>query len=665
MGDLDLRNLFEKLFYYRNLEKTRSTILKQLQELEVLTPELEASVKDAESVTELDDLYRPYRPKKRTRATQAREKGLEPLSKIIMNGTENPVEAAQEFIDENNGVEDKEQALSGARDIIAEIISDDAVARNKLRSLIMQKGFLVTRAVEEETQSPYQMYYQFSQAVKDIRSHQILAINRGEKDKYLHVKLEVPAEDAFSLIAENYLEGSSVNEVCINQIEEAIRESYKRLLFPSLEREIRNELTQKAEEQALNVFRDNLKNLLMTPPVHGKQILGLDPGYRTGCKLACIDETGRFLETSVIFPLQPYNQKEKAAEVVMSLLQRYKLNAIAIGNGTGGRESEEFIAETLASYNEPAEYTVVNEAGASVYSASKLASEEFPELDEAGRSAVSIARRVQDPLAELVKIEPRSIGVGQYQHDINQGRLEEVLDGVVEACVNQVGVDLNTASKVLLSRVAGISKPVAYNIVAYREENGVFKNREELKFVPRLGPATFKQCAGFLRIPGAENYLDRSAVHPESYDIAFRLIDKLGLAPSDLGKPEAIPGVDIAGLAGELDVGEYTLRDIIEEFKRPGRDPREDLPATVFKKDVLKIEDLKDGMELTGVIRNVVDFGAFVDIGVHQDGLIHISELAEKYVRHPSEVVKVGDTLKVKVLSVDIERRRISLSSKI
>jgi uncharacterized protein len=486
-------------------------------------------------------------------------------------------------------------------------------------------------------------------------------MNRGEQEKFLHVKIEFSDELAFSVLEKFYLRTVTSDEAR-KHVLAAIKDGWKRLLFPSLDREVRNELTSRAEEQALKIFNANLKGLLLTPPVPGKRILGLDPGYRTGCKLACIDETGKLLETTVIYPTPPHNKTEASAAVVKKLIEKYDLNTVAIGNGTAGRESEEFIAGVIAEMDREIEYTVVNEAGASIYSASKLGSSEFPDLDVAERSAVSISRRVQDHLAELVKIDPRSIGVGQYQHDVNQKRLEEVLTGVVEDCVNQVGVDLTTASATLLERVAGVNKTIATNIVAFREEYGAFKSRTDLKKVAKLGPASFKQCAGFLRIPNAENYLDRSAVHPESYKVAEKLIGLMQISYSDLGNPQAIPTVNIKKTALELGVGEPTLHDIVEEFKKPGRDPREDVPKPIFKKGVLHLEDLKAGMELTGVVRNVVDFGAFVDIGVHQDGLVHISQLADKFVKHPLDVVQVGDIINVTVLSVDVQKKRIALT---
>ena len=668
MTDEELRLLSEKLSQQRNLEKRREDIRRLLAEQDALTPEIEAALESAANITTLEDIYRPFRPRKRTRATIAREKGLEPLAQLIMAGDKDPEQSAPDYINAEKEVLTAEDALSGARDIIAEIISDDPKLRPQLRSFILDEG-IISSSVHKDAENAdntniYEMYFDFREPCKKIQPHRILAMNRGEKENVLQVKIEVPAEKILLLI-QNYYIKSSYHKNAQLQLFEAINDSWKRLLFPSLEREIRNTLTMKAEEQALKVFQENLKSLLMIPPVRGKRILAIDPGLRTGCKIACIDETGKLLETAVIFPTPPRLEKEKSAQTVLELLDKHNLNAIAIGNGTGGRETEAFIAEILETNKLNVEYTVVNEAGASVYSASKLGQAEFPALDVAERSAISIARRLQDSMAELVKIDPRSIGVGQYQHDVNQKQLAATLDGVVESCVNRVGVDLNTASPALLAYVAGINKAVAASIVAYREENGSFKSREELKKVPKLGPAAFKQCAGFLRIPDAENFLDRSAVHPESYTTAKKLMEMLGIAASDLGKKDfSLPQHNIKELAAALQVGEPTLRDILAEFVKPGRDPRDDLPQPVFKKGILELEDLKEGMELQGVVRNVVDFGAFVDIGVHADGLIHISELSTSYVKHPLDKVKVGDIVKVKVLSVDLQKKRISLSLK-
>ena len=662
MTDEELRLLVEKLSLNRNLENRRADIHRFLAEQGVLTSELETSIQKASNVTELEDIYRPFRPKKRTRATAAREKGLEPLAQLILKGQKDPEDAAPQFIDEEKEVLTAHAALAGARDIIAEIVSEEPKLRPALRSFVFKDGFIVTNVRGKES-GPYEMYYDYREPCRKVQPHRILAMNRGEREEILNVKIEVDETKAFPMIQAFYKQNNVTTNAEL-QLDEAIKDSWKRLLFPSLEREIRSELTQKAEEQAIRVFRENLRSLLMIPPVRGKRILAMDPGLRTGCKVACVDERGKLLETAVIFPIPPRNQKEKAARTVLALLEKHALNAIAIGNGTGGRETEMFVVELLEAHQQEVAYTVVNEAGASVYSASKLGQAEFPHLDVSERSAVSLARRVQDAMAELVKIDPRSIGVGQYQHDVNQKKLTVVLEGVVESCVNQVGVDLNTASPALLEHVAGINKTVAVNIVSYRENNGPFNSRKELKKVPKLGPAAFKQGAGFLRISTAENYLDRTSVHPESYDTAEKLMQLIGIGPEELGQGGTIPQVNIGELAEALKVGEPTLRDILEEFKKPARDPRDDLPQPVFKKGVMNMEDLKDNMEIQGVVRNVVDFGAFVDIGVHVDGLVHISQLSNRFIKHPLDVVKVGDIVNVRVLSVDTGKKRISLSMK-
>ena len=662
MTDEELRLLFEKVSLNRNLENRRADILRLLDEQGVLTPELTASIQTAGNVTELDDIYRPFRPKKRTRATIARGKGLEPLAMLILEGGNDPEEAASEFLDLEKEIVTLQDALAGARDILAEQISDEPKLRSVLRTFMIKEGYIVSSA-RVEGSGNYEMYYDYREPCRTVQPHRILAINRGEGEEVLNVKIEIPEEKAFSMMRGFYQQKSAVEKAKI-QLDEAIKDSWKRLLFPSLEREIRVALTQKGEEQAIRVFQENLRSLLMVPPVRGKRILAIDPGLRTGCKIACVNEQGKLLETAVIYPTPPRNEKDKAARVVLDLLEKHTLNAIAIGNGTGGRETEMFVVDLLEKHKKEIAYTVVNEAGASVYSASKLGQAEFPDLDVAERSAVSLARRVQDAMAELVKIEPRSIGVGQYQHDVNQKKLTAVLEGVVEACVNQVGVDLNTASPALLEHVAGINRTVAANIFAYRENNGPFNNRKELKKVPKLGPAAFKQCAGFLRIPDAENYLDRSAVHPESYETAHKLMHLIGIEREELGQDRTIPRVNMGEVAQALGVGEPTLRDILEEFKKPGRDPRDDMPKPVFKKGVLNMEDLKENMEIQGIIRNVVDFGAFVDIGVHVDGLVHISELSNSYVKHPLDVVKVGDIVNVRVLNVNTDKKRISLSMK-
>ncbi len=662
MTDEELRLLVDKLSLNRNLENRRADIHRFLEEQGVLTPELETSIQNANNVTELEDIYRPFKPKKRTRATIAKEKGLEPLAQLILEGEKDLEDAAQQFIDEEKEVLTAHDALAGARDIIAELISEEPKLRSALRSFVFKDGFIVTNVRGEES-GPYEMYYNYREPCRKVQPHRILAMNRGEREKVLNVKIEVPETKAFPMTQAFY----NQNKLTANaklQLDEAIKDSWKRLLFPSLEREIRSELTQKAEEQAIRVFKENLRSLLMIPPVRGKRIMAMDPGLRTGCKIACVDERGKLLETTVIFPIPPRNQKEKATRTVLALLEKHALNAIAIGNGTGGRETEMFVVELLEEHQQEVTYTVVNEAGASVYSASKLGQAEFPDLDVSERSAISLARRVQDSMAELVKIDPRSIGVGQYQHDVNQKKLNAVLAGVVESCVNRVGVDLNTASPALLEHVAGINKTVAENIVSYRENNGPFNSRKELKKVAKLGPVAFKQGAGFLRIPTAENYLDRTAVHPESYETAEKLMHQIGIVSEELGQGGIIPPVHIGELAAALQVGEPTLRDILEEFKKPGRDPRDDLPQPVFKKGILNMEDLKEEMEIQGVIRNVVDFGAFVDIGVHVDGLVHISQLSNRFIKHPLDVVKVGDIVNVRVLSVDTKKKRISLSMK-
>ena len=663
MTDEELRLLGEKLSFNRNLENRRADIHRLMDEQGVLTQELAKLISQALNVTELEDIYRPFKPKKRTRATIAREKGLEPLALLILDGQKDPEAVAPHFISGEKEVFTAHEALAGARDIIAEVISDEPKLRPLLRAFVFKEGFISANARSKEM-GIYEMYYNYREPCRKVQPHRILAINRGEREEFLNVKIEVPEARAHTIVQNLYQKANFTANAKL-QLEEAMRDSWKRLLFPSLEREVRSELTRKAEERAIRVFQENLRHLLMLPPIRGKRIMALDPGLRTGCKVACVDERGKLLETAVIYPIPPRNEKEKATQVILALLEKHELNAIAIGNGTGGRETERFVVELLEAHGKEVAYTVVNEAGASVYSASKLGQAEFPDLDVSERSAVSLARRVQDAMAELVKIDPRSIGVGQYQHDVNQKKLTAVLEGVVESCVNQVGVDLNTASPALLEHVAGINKIVAGNIFSYRENNGPFNSRKELKKVPKLGPAAFKQCAGFLRIPAAENYLDRTAVHPESYETADKLMHLIGIAPTELGQEGELPQIHIRELAVALQVGEPTLRDILEEFKKPGRDPRDDLPQPVFKKGILNIEDLNENMEIQGVIRNVVDFGAFVDIGVHVDGLIHISELSDRFIKHPLDVVKVGDIVNVRVLSVDLEKKRISLSMKV
>ena len=667
-GSLDdqvLREMAERLEYLRNLDKRREEIRKSLTEQDVLTEELEGKLAAARTLSELEDLYRPYRPKRRTRATVAKERGLEPLALWLMmqDPHGDPVAEAGKYIDAEKEVPDAESALAGARDILAETVSDDADIRKALRGMMMREGVLVTKAAKEED-SVYSMYYDFREPVRSMAAHRILAVNRGEREEYLKVSLEVPEEKALESIRGTYVRGSGAVSA---QVAEACGDAWERLIFPSLEREIRNELTDRANVSAIKVFSQNLHQLLMQPPIKGKVTLGVDPGFRTGCKLAVVDENGKVLDTGVGYFTLPGNEagKAAAARLIKGMVAKYGVTAIAIGNGTASRESEQFIVSLLPEMPGVA-YMIVSEAGASVYSASKLAAEEFPDFDVTQRSAVSIARRMQDPLAELVKIDPKAIGVGQYQHDLKQNELTEALDGVVEQCVNQVGVEVATASAELLSHVAGIGPALAKNIVAYREENGI-PTRQTLKKVPKLGPKAFEQCAGFLRVADSKNPLDSTGVHPESYDAAKALLEKLGYDLKNLkgGIPEIPLKARAFGeekLAAEIGVGLPTLKDMIAELQKPGRDPRDELPKPVLRTDVLDIKDLKPGMELTGTVRNVIDFGAFVDIGVHQDGLVHISRIADKFIRHPSEVLKVGDVVKVWVVSVDEKKQRIGLT---
>ena len=667
-GSLDdqvLREMAERLEYLRNLDKRREEIRKSLTEQDVLTEELEGKLAAARTLSELEDLYRPYRPKRRTRATVAKERGLEPLALWLMmqDPHGDPMAEAGKYIDAEKEVPDAESALAGARDILAETVSDDADIRKALRGMMMREGVLVTKAAKEED-SVYSMYYDFREPVRSMAAHRILAVNRGEREEYLKVSLEVPEEKALESIRGTYVRGSGVVSA---QVAEACGDAWERLIFPSLEREIRNELTDRANVSAIKVFSQNLHQLLMQPPIKGKVTLGVDPGFRTGCKLAVVDENGKVLDTGVGYFTLPGNEagKAAAARLIKGMVTKYGVTAIAIGNGTASRESEQFIVSLLPEMPGVA-YMIVSEAGASVYSASKLAAEEFPDFDVTQRSAVSIARRMQDPLAELVKIDPKAIGVGQYQHDLKQNELTEALDGVVEQCVNQVGVEVATASAELLSHVAGIGPALAKNIVAYREENGI-PTRQTLKKVPKLGPKAFEQCAGFLRVADSKNPLDSTGVHPESYDAAKALLEKLGYDLKNLkgGIPEIPLKARAFGeekLAAEIGVGLPTLKDMIAELQKPGRDPRDELPKPVLRTDVLDIKDLKPGMELTGTVRNVIDFGAFVDIGVHQDGLVHISRIADKFIRHPSEVLKVGDVVKVWVVSVDEKKQRIGLT---
>jgi len=670
LDDQILRELHDRLVYLRNLENRKEEIRRLIDEQGKLTDEISANLDKAETLQEIEDIYRPFKPKRRTRASIAREKGLEPLAVIIysqklIQGDINAL--ASEYLDEEKGVNTVEEAIQGAMDIIAETISDNAEYRRVIRELTFKEGVIVTSAKKEED-SPYRMYYDFKEPVSKIVPHRVLAINRGEKEEFLSVKLEAPEERIIE-----WLKGRTISKsgsIFTEIIEKAVEDAYKRLIVPSIENEIRGILTEEASEQAIKVFSENLRNLLLQPPVKGKIVLGLDPAYRTGCKLAVVNEIGKVLHTDVIYPTPPQNKVDEAAATLKALIEKYDVDVIAIGNGTASRESEIFVAGVIKTLNKKVRYMVVSEAGASVYSASKLAAEEFPDFDVSLRSAVSIARRLQDPLAELVKIDPKAIGVGQYQHDMNQKRLGEALSGVVESCVNSVGVDLNTASPSLLSYVAGINSTIANNIVEYREANGGFKTRKELMKVKKLGEKTFEQCAGFLRIPEGENILDNTSVHPESYDACEKLLKVTGHTLDDVRNKrlgnlkEEVAKLGTEKVASIIGVGVPTLNDIINELLKPGRDPRDELPPPLLVEDVLDIADLKPGMILDGTVRNVVDFGAFVDIGVHQDGLVHISELSDRFVRNPMEVVSVGDIVKVRVLEVDEKRKRISLSMK-
>ncbi|NMA64898.1 MAG: RNA-binding transcriptional accessory protein [Clostridiaceae bacterium] len=670
LDDQVLRELYDRLVYLRNLENRRQEVLRLIDEQEKLTEEITESLNKVSTLQEIEDIYRPFKPKRRTRASVAREKGLEPLADTIFAQKAIKIdlmELAARYINEEKGVNTSEEAISGAMDIIAEAISDNAEYRRVIRELSFRQGIIKTSAKKEED-SPYRMYYDFEEPVPKIASHRVLAINRGEKEGFLSVKLQAPEEKIIDWLKSRTLSkaGSIFGEV----VEKAVEDSYRRLIAPSIENEIRGMLTENASEQAIRVFSENLRNLLLQPPIKDQVVLGFDPAYRTGCKLAVVSETGKVLHTGVIYPTPPQNKKEEAAEILKDLINKFNIDIIAIGNGTASRESEIFVAEVIKTLYKKVKYIIVNEAGASVYSASKLAAEEFPQFDVSLRSAVSIARRLQDPLAELVKIDPKAIGVGQYQHDMNQKRLDEALSGVVESCVNSVGVDLNTASPSLLSYVAGINSSVARNIVDYRENQGPFKSRKELMKVKKLGEKSFLQCAGFLRIPGGLNILDNTSVHPESYEAAEKLLELTGHTLNDIGEKkleklkEEAEKIGIDKLAGIIGVGVPTLNDIITELLKPGRDPRSELPPPLLSEDVLDIEDLKPDMILNGTVRNVVDFGAFVDIGVHQDGLVHISELSDKFVRNAMDVVSVGDIVKVRVLEVDAKRKRISLSMK-
>ena len=667
LNDEQLRNLYDRLTYLRNLEEKKATVLSSIEEQGLLTDELKAQINDAMTMVVLEDLYRPYRPKRRTKASIAKEKGLEGLANIILlQMTKKPLnEEAKAYLNPEKEVNTIEDAINGAKDIIAENISDDADYRMWIRKYTFNNGSIVSKAKDEKAESVYEMYYDYSEAVKKVPGHRVLAMNRGEAEKVLTVKISVDEEQIIK-----YLESKVIvnnNENTVSQLKEAITDAFSRLIFPSIEREIRNELTEKAEDSAINVFGKNLEQLLLQPPVSGHVVLGWDPAFRTGCKLAVVDATGKVLDTTVIYPTAPQNKVEESKKTVKALINKYGISLISLGNGTASRESEVIIADIIKEADSHVEYAIVNEAGASVYSASKLATEEFPNFDVGQRSAASIARRIQDPLAELVKIDPKSIGVGQYQHDMNQKKLSDALTGVVEDCVNKVGVDLNTASAALLEYISGINKTLAKNIVEYRETNGRFKNRKQLLKVPKLGPKAYEQCAGFLRILNGENPLDATSVHPESYEITNKLLDKLGFSVSDIKTGLKLSDMikDKKKLSSELSVGELTLSDILKELEKPGRDPREDSPKPALRSDVLSLEDLREGMILKGTIRNVIDFGAFVDIGVHQDGLVHISQICEQYIKHPLEKVSVGDIVEVKVLSIDMAKKRIALTMRL
>ena len=669
LNDEQLRQLDERLAYLRNLEEKKAQVLATIEEQGKLSDELRKEIEEAMTQVAVEDLYRPYRPKRRTRATVAKEKGLEPLANLILlqMADKELSQYAKEYISEEKEVMDEAEALAGALDIIAENISDEADYRTYIRKLTMEEGILVSEAKNEAAVSVYEMYYHFTEPVKKLAGHRILAINRGEKEKLLNVKLEVPEERIFAYLRKKLIVRE--NPYTTPVLEEAADDSYKRLIAPAIEREIRNELTERAEDSAIRVFGKNLTQLLMQPPIVGQIVLGWDPAFRTGCKLAVVDGTGKVLDTVVIYPTAPQNKIAEAKETLKKLIKKYQITLISVGNGTASRESESVIVELLKEIPEPVQYVIVNEAGASVYSASKLAAEEFPNFDVGQRSAASIARRLQDPLAELVKIDPKSIGVGQYQHDMNQKKLGEALTGVVEDCVNHVGVDLNTASASLLEYISGISKAIAKNIVKYREENGRFTSRAQLLKVSKLGPKAFEQCAGFTRIIGGKNPLDATSVHPESYEAAKALLEKLGYQLSDLAKG-GIKGIgkkvtDRKKLAEELHIGEITLDDIMKELEKPARDPRDEMPKPILRTDVMDIKDLAPGMVLKGTVRNVIDFGAFVDIGVHQDGLVHISQITDRYIKHPLEAVSVGDIVEVKVMSVDLAKKRIQLTMRL
>ena len=671
LDDEQLRKLHERLVYLRNLEEKKQQVLASIEDQGKLTEELKKKILEAQTQVLVEDLYRPYRPKRRTRATIAKEKGLEGLANIILlQMTKKPLEEeAKAYLNEEKEVCTVQDAINGAKDILAESISDEAAYRTRIREMTEKEGVLTAEAKDEKAESVYEMYYHFQEPVSKLAGHRVLALNRGEKEKFLNVKLEAPEERILRYLEKQIIKKENPNTTDV--LKEVAEDSYRRLIAPAIEREIRNALTEKAEEGAINVFGKNLQQLLMQPPIAGQVVLGWDPAFRTGCKLAVVDPTGKVLDTTVVYPTAPTNEKKirAAKDKVKEFIDKYHITLISVGNGTASRESEQVIVELLKEISTPVQYVITNEAGASVYSASKLATEEFPNFDVGQRSAASIARRVQDPLAELVKIDPKSIGVGQYQHDMNQKKLGETLCGVVEDCVNKVGVDLNTASASLLEYISGVSKVIAKNIVIYREENGQFVDRKQLLKVAKLGPKAYEQCAGFMRIQGGKNPLDQTSVHPESYHAAELLLEKLGYTTADI-TDRKLEGLskkikDYKKLAEELEVGEITLRDIVKELEKPARDPRDEMPKPILRTDVLEMKDLTPGMVLKGTVRNVIDFGVFVDIGVHQDGLVHISQLTDKkFVKHPLEVVSVGDIVEVKVMSVDLNKKRIQLTMK-
>ena len=671
LSDEVLRNLNDRLTYLRNLNKRKEEISKSIEEQGKMTDELKIQIENAIILSEVEDIYRPYKQKKRTRASIAKEKGLEPLATIIYLQTDKrPVlEIAKEFINEEKGVNNEEEALTGAKDIIAENISDVAEYRKRIKQMCYREGLIKTKATNDEEKSSYEMYYDFSEKINRIPSHRILAINRGEKEDFLKVKLEKPEDTIINYIENDIIKG---NTEFTDILKETINDSFKRLIDPSIDREIRSDLTEKAEEQAIKVFGKNAKQLLLGSPIKGQTVMGFDPAYRTGCKIAVIDETGKVLDTATIYPTAPQNDVENSKKTLLDLIKKDNINIIAIGNGTASRESEQFVSDLIKEASKDVNYAIVSEAGASVYSASKLATEEYPDINVSIRGAISIARRLQDPLAELVKIDPKSIGVGQYQHDVNQKRLSESLSGVVEDSVNSVGVDVNTATPSLLTYVSGLNNSISKNIVKYRDKNGKFKNRKELLKVAKLGKSAYEQCAGFIRIYDGDNPLEVTAVHPESYEIAENLLKEIGCKKQDLRDKEGLKtikeklaNINIKETSKKLNTSEITLKDIIEELSKPGRDPREDMPKQILRSDVLKFEDLKEGMVLNGTVRNVIDFGAFVDIGVKHDGLVHISEMSNNYVKNPSEIVSVGDIVKVKVIGIDNEKQKVKLSMKI